>query len=436
MKKFPFSDHIQRGTVNLFKNNDTFHVEIAPLIEPEYFEFPTHAKMFGIIKDFREKYNKLPTNDILLEEVRKTKTENELMSDYSDELVYIDNIDVSSIESPDYYLDLVEKFARTQAMVEAIKRSMLLVKEGQVDAIEDEVKKALTINRHVDIGTDYYGTVIQRWEAKDKFNIKKYRTLLQTIDNDLEGGTEPGEMAMFVAPPGVGKSIALCNQGVRTLTENRKVLHISGEMSESRVAKRYDSIMTLLPMAQISSHQLKLNERLEIFKKRFPESRLIIKEFPTGMFKVNNIRALLNQLKNHEDFVPDLIIVDYLELLRPSLETSAEYMAQQIIARDLRGLAMEHKVMLWTATQTNREGRRVRIITDAELGDSYGKIREADLAISLNQTEEEYDSSVMRGFIMKNRNGKQRYVIPMTVDYNTLYMDEGSSDVDEEEFGL
>ena len=259
---------------------------------------------------------------------------------------------------------------------------------------------------------------------------------MQTIDNDLEGGTEPGEMAMFVAPPGVGKSIALCNQGVRTLTENRKVLHISGEMSESRVAKRYDSIMTLLPMAQISSHQLKLNERLEIFKKRFPESRLIIKEFPTGMFKVNNIRALLNQLKNHEDFVPDLIIVDYLELLRPSLETSAEYMAQQIIARDLRGLAMEHKVMLWTATQTNREGRRVRIITDAELGDSYGKIREADLAISLNQTEEEYDSSVMRGFIMKNRNGKQRYVIPMTVDYNTLYMDEGSSDVDEEEFGL
>jgi replicative DNA helicase len=437
INKFPFSEHIQRGTLSLFKNNEVFHVEIAPLIKPEYFEFPIHQKLFSILKNFREEYGNLANNSIIIEEVRKIKNENELMSDYEDELVHIDKVDVSSENNPDYYLNLIESFARKQAMVEAIKSSMLHLKEGNVDAIETEVKAALTVSRNVDVGMDYYNSVVSRWKDSGKSSEVKFGTIFPSLDLELEGGTEPGEMAMFVAPPGVGKSIALCNQGRKALTENKKVLHITGEMSEKRVGMRYDSIMSLIPMAKIAGPgKLKLKERLNVFKEKFPNSDLRIKEFPTGMFRISNIRALLNQLKNYDDFVPDVIIVDYLELMRPSIETNAEYQAQQIIARDLRGLAMEMKVMVWTATQTNREGRRVRIITDAELGDSYGKIREADLAISLNQTEEEYDSSVMRAFIMKNRNGKQRFIIPVSVDYQTLYMEEGAGNFENEEYGL
>jgi len=130
------------------------------------------------------------------------------------------------------------------------------------------------------------------------------------------------------------------------------------------------------------------------------------------------------ELRNREDFVPDLVIVDYLELLRPVREIEQEHRAQQRIIEELRGLAVEQNLSVWTATQTNRQGRTVSVITDAELGDSYGKIRPVDFAISLNQTTEEFDQGRMRGYIVKSRNGRPKSIIPIHIDYNTLKMEE------------
>ena len=87
---------------------------------------------------------------------------------------------------------------------------------------------------------------------------------------------------------------------------------------------------------------------------------------------------------------------------------------------------MQNDMLVWTATQTNRQGRIVKLITDAELGDSYGKIRTCDFAVSLNQTEEEFDEGVMRLYVMKSRNSRQRFVVPMEVDYQVLRMSEAA----------
>jgi len=169
-----------------------------------------------------------------------------------------------------------------------------------------------------------------------------------------------------------------------------------------------------------------LKERLSQVQKKFDGAQLIIKEFPVGQLNVNQIRALLVQLKLHHEFVPEILIVDYLELLRPNRQIDAEYMAQERIAQELRGLAMEHNLLVWTATQTNRSGKKVATITDAELGDSYGKIRPADWAISLNQTEEEYEKGRMRVYVVKARDAKQHYRINASVNYTNLTMEEVS----------
>ena len=242
------------------------------------------------------------------------------------------------------------------------------------------------------------------------------------------------ELAMVIAPPGVGKSLWLVNQAVESMMEGRKVLYVSLEMSEDKIAQRFDSVTTLISQAHLKdpAAQLKVSERLSIFRTNFPDSKLVIKEFPTGTINVNALRALLVQLRNYEDFIPDVIIVDYLELMRPVRENQHEYQAQQRIAEELRGLAMEMKVLLWTATQTNRQGRAVKIITDAELGDSYGKIRTCDFAVSLNQNEEEFDNGTMRAYVVKSRNGRPRFTVPMKIDYNILRMSQGES-LDEEE---
>jgi len=429
---YQFSEKIQQGILYLVKSDPDFYQEIVTLIKPDYFEFPVHSKLFTIVKGYYEKYHKLPTDEFILEEARKETTRSENLSDYDDELVRINNIDTSSVDNPEYFLDIIEKFARNEAMKQAISDGILLLKEDRVDEIEPLVRKALTVSRNVDIGQEYFTSVSDRWlRMLTKDSGKKYRTISPSLNSVLEGGLGAKELAMVVAPPSVGKSLFLVNQAVESLMEGRKVLYISLEMSEDKIAQRFDSIMSLIPQVKLNYSQPQLKERLSKFKETFSGGELVIKEFPTGLATINTVRALLVQLKNYEDFSPDVIIVDYMELLRPTSEGMAEYQAQQRISEEMRGLAVEKKCLVWTATQTNRQGRSVKIIDDSQLADAYGKIRTCDFSVSLNQSEEEFDNGTMRLYVMKSRNSRQRFIVPLSVDYSTLRIREADEEDEE-----
>ena len=433
---YEFNENIQRGILYLLKSDRDFYLQIINLVKPEYFEFPIHGKIYSVVRDYYEKYKKLPNDDFIEQELRARKTEKESIHDYSDELSYINRLDTSAAEGEEYYLDIIEDFAKKEAMKDAIKQSLMLIKENRMDETEALVRKALTVSRTVDIGQSYFKDVKDRWDRTyNAQDVDKYKTLLPSLNRSLEGGLGAKELAMVIAPPGVGKSLWLVNQAVQSMIEGRKVLYVSLEMSEDKIAQRFDSVATLIPQSQLKdpTAQLKVGERLSIFQNNFPDSKLVIKEFPTGTATVNSLRALLVQLKNYEDFEPDVVIVDYLELMRPVRENQHEYQAQQRIAEELRAFAMENGCLIWTATQTNRQGRAVKIITDAELGDSYGKIRTCDFAISLNQSEEEFDNGRMRAYVVKSRNGRPRFTVPMEVDYNIFKMVEGEEVGDEEE---
>jgi replicative DNA helicase len=424
---YDFSENIQRGILYLLKSNKDFYLQIVNLMQSEYFEFPSHAKLFETVRAHYEKYSKLPTDEFILQDLKPSLGARENVSDYEDELLYINSVDTSTTKNTEYMLDLVEGFAKKEAMKSAIAQSISLIKEDRVEEVEALVRKALLINRDIDTGQDYFSDLLGRWDRIfNKKTEEKYKTFLPAINSSLEGGLGSKEMAMVVAPPGVGKSLFLVNQGVHSMIEGRKVLYISLEMSEDKIAQRFDSIMTLVPQFKLKdpANQLTVKERLDMFQHEFPGSQLIIKEFPTGQASINTIRNLLVQLKNYDEFEPDLLIVDYLELLRPTREIQQEYHAQQKTAEELRGIAMEYNFLVWTATQTNRQGRLVKVITDAELGDSYGKIRTCDFALSLNQSEEEFDQGRMRAFVIKSRNGRPRFLVPMEIDYGVLRMSE------------
>ena len=424
---YEFSENIQRGILYLLKSHSDFFAQIVGLVKPEYFEYPVHSNIFSVVRDYHDKYDRLPNDEFILEEVKEVKKGREDLADYEDEIYGINSLDTSALENPEYFLDLVEDFARKEAMKSAISESILLLQENKIGEIENLVKKALTISRNVDTGQPYFNSVLDRWKREIDFSQRdRFKTLLPTLNQSLDGGLSPKELAMVVAPPGVGKSLFLVNQGVHSMIEGRKVLYVSLEMSEDKIAQRFDSIMTLVPQFKLKdpANQLTVKERLEMFQKEFPGSQLVIKEFPTSQASINTVRNLLVQLKNYDEFEPDLLIVDYLELLRPTREIQQEYQAQQKIAEELRGVAMEHNFLVWTATQTNRQGRMVKIITDAELGDSYGKIRTCDFALSLNQSEEEFDEGKMRAYVIKSRNGRPRFSVPVDVDYSVLRMSE------------
>jgi replicative DNA helicase len=425
---YQFQDSIQRGIIYLSKTDESFLLQVMPMVRDEYFEFPSHQKMFAVIIQFFLNYKKLPTDDQLLEETKKVMASNELFGDYRDELEAINNLDEKSIDNQEYYLDLVEEFAKEQAVKDAILKSVDHLKKKNFGAIEDEVRSAFSVNRNVDLGTNYFSGIKERWERLNSQQlVPKFRTPFETLNEALDGGLAHKEMAMVVAPPGVGKSLFLANQAARSVLDGHNVLYVSLEMAEDRVAQRLDSIFTRIQQSELSNRVEDIEERLEIISKQWEDrGKLMVKEFPTKRLSVTGLRAFLNQLKNYEDFSPDVLIVDYLELMKTDKEM-AEYQGQERLAQELRGVASEYGCLVWTATQTNREGKKVNIITDAELADSYGKIRVCDLVFSINQTEQEFDKGAARLYLMKSRNGRARFIVPIGIDYSRLVVSQNKS---------
>ena len=427
---YKFQDSIQRGILYLAKSDEQFLLQIMPMVKSEYFEFPSHQKMYTVLNEFFLTYKKLPTNDQLLEETKNILASHELFGDYRDELESINCLDETSIDNQEYYLDLVEEFAKEQAIKDAILKSVDHLKKKNYGAIEEEVRGAFSVNRNVDLGTDYFTDIRERWVRLNNSSLEpKFRTPFETVNEALEGGLAHKEMAMVVAPPGVGKSLFLANQAARSVLDGHNVLYISLEMAEDRVAQRLDSIFTRIKQRELSERVDDIEERLTIISKQWENrGKLVIKEFPTKRLSVTGLRAFLNQLKNYEDFTPDVIVMDYLELMKTEKDM-AEYQGQERLAQELRGIASEYEVLVWTATQTNREGKKVNIITDAELADSYGKIRVCDLVFSINQTEQEFDGGEARLYLMKSRNGRARFVVPISIDYTRLVINQGVRDV-------
>jgi len=427
---YHISDNTKRGCLYLLKKDIEFFSEIVPLLKPEYFDFPAYKNVFLGVRNYYDKYRKLPSDSVLPDFINANVSgATDTGIDYENTLAEIDTIDKACLGDREFLLDTVEEFARQKAMDQAVRKAMVILnEEGDIAEVEELVQDALLINRNVDVGQDYFEEVSERLIRSHEENREsRIGTVFKTHDRNLEGGLAAKELAIVVAPPGVGKSLYLVNQGAKAIYEGKNVLYLSLEMSQDKIAGRFDSVLTEIRNSDLKKQvgQVKLKHRLHEVKQK-TNGRLLIKEFPTGGSNVNQLRALLVQLRLHKDFVPDLIIVDYLELLRPNRIIDSEYQAQQRIAEELRGLAVEHKCLVWTASQTNRQARRVAIITDAELGDSYGKIRPADWVISLNQTQEEYDEGTMRVFVIKARDSKQHYLINIGVDYTTLQMREPS----------
>ncbi len=419
---YKFAESIQKGILYLAKSDKDFYLQIINLVKPEYFELPSHQLIFESLCKHYNQYKVLPNDSIILEYARENNSKE--VSEYEDELQWINSMDKTSIHDKEYFLDQIERFAKKERLKLAIVKSVELIKEENFSEVEHIIKDAISLSRTINLGQNFFQDIDGRLDRLNAFKREaKFSTPFFKVNDALDGGMNRKELAFVAAVAGLGKSQYLQAQTLTTLMENKKVLYISLEMSEDKVAQRLDCMMACMSQEEIKKDQEKFKSRLDFFKESFPESKLIIKEFPCGTANVNTLRALLNQLKNYEDFTPDLIVLDYLELMRPITEGMPEYQAQERIAQELRGLAAEYNCLIWTATQINRLGARSLVATDADLADSYGKIRTVDFAISLNQTEEERENSTMRIYVMKNRNGKQRFTFRIKVNYCNLRME-------------
>jgi len=279
----------------------------------------------------------------------------------------------------EYAKDKSLEFCKNQSMKAAILKSVELLQEGKFEEIQKTIEDSLKISTEQDMGHDYFDSFKSRQEIHSRVTVPTGFPLLDA-NEVLDGGLANGELGAVMAPTGGGKSFFLVNLGFGALAAGKNVIHYTFELSETHVGNRYDSRITGVPTKELRSRMVEAENKLA----RFMGGQLFIKEYPPKVATINTIKFHMGRLLSN-GFDPDLIIIDYGDLMRSRRGYDQKRFELESIFEDLRALSMEMKLPIWTATQSNREGFNDDVITIDKVGEAINKAMVVDFFGTFSQ---------------------------------------------------
>lgn len=415
------------------------YISYRDIIEPKYFRKDIHIDFARIIHDYYE--NELarskakgteinaPSLEVMFEEVRKLASSNpkkaKIKDQYHEEVLDIMEMDLSDAE---YIKDNIVSFGRRAAIERAIIESVDIVQkgsEGDYAKIEDMMSKALSVGEDLsDLGMSYFDTAEERVQTYESGvdGVERVPTGLAGLDKVLKGGLGRGELGVIIAPPNRGKSFALTNIGAGGILSGYNVAHYTLEMPEQQVAKRYDNRMTGKDFQYMKENGSKVLTAIMNIQKYY-KGDLIIKKYKTNGCTVNTIRSHLTRLYMERGFKPDVVIIDYGDLVQPRKSYVDKRFELESVYLDMRDLGEEFNCAVWTASQANRGALDKKVITIADLAEAFNKANIADFMAALCQTTEEKEECIMRWHIAKHRDGEANMTLDGDIVYSTAKME-------------
>lgn len=382
-----------------------FMQQIADIIQPEYFESDANIWVLEIILDHFKKYKTPPTKDVL--KVKITDVTDEvlkvaILEQLKDIFRYIESDDLKFVK------DEILTFCKNQEIKRAITESVQLLSIGNFDAIKTTIDSAMKAGADTDVGLDYKKDIALRYTESARDTIT---TGWDVVDDLMDGGLAKGELGVVMAPAGIGKSWLLINIGRNALKVGKTVVHYTLELNQEYVGQRYDSVLTGIPAQELKHHISDIEKTIEK-----TTGKLIIKYFPTKSVGVMGLKAHLEKMIMLGT-VPDLVIVDYGDLLKINTKKD-KHEALEELYEDLRGMAGEYSVPVWTASQAGRSALEDDIIEADKIASSYGKVMVADFLMSLSRKVEDKLSGTGRGHVIKNRFGPDGITLPSKINTN------------------
>jgi replicative DNA helicase len=373
-------------------SNEQYCRRVLPFIKEEYFHNSVEKNIVRHIIHHVTEYNKLPNKDSLSVGLSNDKKLSQ--KDYDDCVKYIKELSEIPNDNEDWLLDETEKFCKDKSIYNAVLESIHII-DGKsttrtVDALPTILSEALSVSFDTNIGHDYLKDAEKRYDFYHK-SEQKIPFDLEYFNSITNGGVPQKTLNCIIAGTGVGKSLFLCHHAANCLMQNKNVLYITCEMAEERIAERIDA-----NIMDMTIDDMKKLPKSMYAKKLFQSTqgvtgRLIIKEYPTASAHVNHFRHLLHELKLKLKFVPDVIFIDYLNICTSSrFKSSAvnSYTYIKGIAEEIRGLAVEFNLPIFTATQTNRQGFNNSDMGLENTSESFGLPATVDFMFALISTEE------------------------------------------------
>jgi replicative DNA helicase len=388
--------------------NDEFSRKVTPFLKKEYFHDQVEQLVFCAIQNFISTYNALPTKEAIVIDLDK---KNNLTEPQFQELgKLINSLTDEDTPEMEWLSNQTEEFCKDKAVYNAIMESIHILEDKSesktANAIPEILSDALAVSFDTHIGHDYIEDAEERYEFYHRVE-KKVPFDLEYFNTITAGGTPQKTLNIIMAGTGVGKSLFLCHHAANCLTQNQNVLYITCEMAEERIAERIDANLFDMTIDDVQDLPRQLyHKKLDNLKTKL-KGKLIVKEYPTATANVNHFRALLDELWMKKQFKPDIIFIDYLNICASArLKNGANvnsYTYIKAIAEELRGMAVERSVPVFSATQVNRGGFNNTDVGLEDTSESFGLPATADFMIALISTEELEEQNQIMVKQLKNR---------------------------------
>lgn len=405
---------------------------MANVYSEKWFQVPTLGKTLKLMLKYYEKYNSTPSNTVIKALAKKYS---EKHPDDQINQIDLDNllVDISKIDSSineDAVNSNIKEFIRRHAFYDALNSNADLLIDHP-ESYEKVVDKCLenfdrvqkiTFN-DTDLGLNYFdeAAMEKHWDYIRNPEAK-ISTGWSSLDSYTNGGflKDGRSLYLIMAQAGLGKSVFLSNLAVNFLKQNLSVVVISLEMSEDVYAVRFDSHISKKNINRLKENEESAISRIKEFYKQYPQSNLFIKEYPPKSVTCNDIQIYLENLKNSgHNF--DVLIVDYLNLVRSQHESDNMFKDGLDVSEKLRALSYMFKVPVISACQVNTEGMNNENVGMENLSQSRGVAFTTDFLMALFQTPENRENGLICARLVKNRLGGQiGKVMNFTMDPETL----------------
>lgn len=401
-----YGPSFQIKVISSLLTHKEFLINIHDILDGDIFPSQAHKWIINEIIKYYDRYHTVISMDVLKTEMKKV-TNDVLQLSIKEQLREAYK---ASDEDTEYVQEEFSTFCKNQQLKKALLNSVDLLKAGDYDSIKSMIENAMKSGQDKNLGHEYNKDVESRFRQDNRTVIP---TPWPEISDMLQGGLGNGDFGLIFGNPGGGKSWSLVALGGFAIQLGYNVIHYTLELSEDYVGRRYDAFFTNIPVNKILEHRKEVETVLPELK-----GELIIKEFVTGKATINTIESHIKKITSL-GIKPDLIIIDYVDLLSSKRKSSDRKFEIDDIYTSTKGLARELKLPIWSVSQVNRAGSKDDVIEGDKAAGSYDKMMIVDFALSLSRKKEDKVNNTGRFHVMKNRYGMDGVTFKLDADTST-----------------
>jgi replicative DNA helicase len=409
-----YGQSFQMKVISALLTHKEFLQNINDVLSDEYFANPAHKWIINEILKYYLKYHTTISMDILKVEMKKLDNE-VLKVSVKEQLREAYKADIEDLE---YVQEEFSTFCKNQQLKKALLSSVDLLKAGDYESIKYMIESAMKAGQDKNIGHEYKRDTESRYREDHRSIVP---TPWPAINDLIQGGLGNGDLGLIFGNPGGGKSWTLVALGGFAVQMGYNVIHYTLELSESYTGRRYDAFFTRIPVDQLE----KSKDQVDAVAAEVP-GELIIREFAMGKTTIGTIESHIQKVRDL-GIQPDLIIIDYIDLLSTRKRNVDRKGEIDDIYTSTKGLARELNLPIWSVSQVNRAGAKDDVIEGDKAAGSYDKMMITDLSISLSRKKEDKVNGTGRLHIMKNRYGMDGLTFQVDVNTSTGHIEIGET---------